>query len=202
MEENPAPTTHDASDTSQCIQKHCSFNTPIQIQDLEISDLELINDEHIESYLDLIDYGSQTDSIKTNLVILTNQRIIHTNQPTMDCNFNSAWIKEVDSIDIVSDRNIILGISWGILSFIVAILLLQAWNNVIAAAITSTAMVVIGIYMIIDRIFLANTYKVTIKSNTEKFLIKLTSIEAYEKMLSLVNRLFELKDSKLKDSIS
>lgn len=168
---------------------------PIQIKDLEISDLELTTDEHIESYLDLIAYSSQTDSIKTNLAILTNQRIIYTNQLTTDCKFNSVWIKEIDSIDIVSDRNIILGISWGILSFIVAILLLQAWNNVIAAAITSTAMVIIGIYMIIDRIFLANTYKVTIKSNAEKIEINFTSIEAYEKMLSLVNRLLELKDS-------
>ena len=195
MEENPAPTTQDASDTSQCNQKHCSLNMPIQIEDLEIADLELINNEHVESYLDLLDNGSQTDSIKTNLVILTNQRIIHTNQPTMDRRFNSMLIKEIDSIDVVSDRNIILGISWGVLSFIVAILLLQAWNNVIAAAITSTAMVLIGTYMIIDRIFLANTYKMTIKSNTEKFEINLTSIETYEKMRSLVNRLFELKDS-------
>jgi hypothetical protein len=195
MEENPAATTHDASDASQCNQKHCSSNMPIQIKDSEISDLELITDEHIESYLDLIDYSSQTDSIKTNLAILTNQRLIYTNQLTTDCKFNSVWIKEIDSIDIVSDRNIILGISWGILSFIVAILLLQVWNNVIAAAITSTAMVLIGIYMIIDRIFLANSYKVTIKANAKKFEINFTSIEAYEKMLNLVNRLLELKDS-------
>ena len=195
MEENSDHTNHDESDTSKCNQKHCSSNITIQIKDLEISDIELINDEHIESYIDLIGYGSQADSIKTNLVILTNQRIIHTNPPTAECEFNSVFIKEIDSIDIVSDKNIILGISWGILSFIVAILLLQAWNNVAAAVITSTAMVIIGIYMIVDRIFLANTYKATIKSNAKKFEINFTSIKTYEKMLSLVNRLFELKDS-------
>jgi len=195
MEENSHHTNHDESDTSKCNQKHCSSNITIQIKDLEISDIELINDEHIESYIDLIGYGSQADSIKTNLVILTNQRIIHTNPPTAECEFNSVFIKEIDSIDIVSDKNIILGISWGILSFIVAILLLQAWNNVVAAVITSTAMVIIGIYMIVDRIFLANTYKATIKSNAKKFEINFTSIKTYEKMLILVNRLFELKDS-------
>ncbi len=157
-------------------------------------DVQLIEGEHVDSYLTLAD--SSGDNESPEVLLLTDSRVIHLNGTGKRRTAVFASVDDISTVEISSERAGLGVYVWSGLSFIVALLLWRVINNPIGSVASAIIVALMGVYLIADHLMSAGTSVATFKTSASQFKVVLKGEGgSYENVYLFINRLFLMKQN-------
>lgn len=160
----------------------------------QIYDIELLNDETVDLALN-IDVSKPNGKTKDiDAIFMTNLRIIKLGSSKGEKTVVFSSLDDIDSVSVVQDDIGIRGYVWGLLSFAASIISWHMWDHPIGSPAGSLALLLMGIYLIVDHKLSIRRLKILFKtsSSTIEYLADPTATTQH--IYDFVNRLFNLKE--------
>ena len=162
----------------------------------ELTDIILMDRERIDAALDLA--GDSTDATgESGVMVLTDKRIIYINGNGKRRNAKFAAISDIDAVEVEVEGEGTGAFIWAALAFLVAILLFFVINPSAGwpmAATASAAMVMMGVYLIADRLTAPGRPYVIFKAGSSQLRCNLKTGDVSTDTYAFINRLFQLKE--------
>ena len=144
--------------------------------------------------------GEQVDSTlspsdrDSEVVLLTNKRVIHLNGNSRDRLATFASLEDIDAVEIKAEPRGSSGLIWAALAFLVAIALYAAIDHPLGRIVAPIAVAVMGLYLVIDHVTARGRPLVVFSAGSSQVRCGLTTEQAADDIHGFVNRLFQLKE--------
>ena len=160
----------------------------------QIYDIELLDNETIDLTLNVEYSGSQRKTKDLDVIFMTNVRIIKlgTGGGKKTAVFSS--LDDIDFVSIAQDGIGIRGYVWGLLSFAASVISWHMWDHPIGSPAGSLALLLMGIYLIVDHKLSIGCLKILFKTGSGTIEYKADSTTSTQHIYDFVNRLFKLKE--------
>ena len=99
---------------------------------------------------------------------------------------------------MLSKRQTRAAVIWGAVSFLTALMLWQAWNHPWASALAALALILIGVYLMVDRLRLPDRVHISFKTGSTTLNCNLEANSSNDGNI-FVNKLFDLKSQGQED---
>ena len=161
-------------------------------------DLSMMDGEKIVQILNATVGIEGTNRVNPDMLLLTNRRIIHLE--TSGGNRKTAFVslKDIESVEMLSKRQTRAAVIWGAVSFLTALMLWQAWNHPWASALAALALILIGVYLMVDRLRLPDRVHISFKTGSTTLNCNLEANSSNDGNI-FVNKLFDLKSQGQED---
>ena len=157
----------------------------VDLEKLELEDLTLIDGEQINTALHLTDDHSDGNSTATNVVLLTDKRVIHLNANGRTREVVFASLQDMDTVEIASERRGYGGFVWGALAFLVALLIWRVWDHPVGSVAVAVVIALMGVYLIVDQWLMAKILKATFNAGSSRLQLGISSAHAFRRDLQL-----------------
>ena len=164
----------------------------MDLNDYGLDGIVLMDGERIDSTLHPDDEGDE-DANGSDVIILTDRRIIHTHGADKRRKTVFAAIQDIDSVEVGTQSEGRGSYVWAGLAFIVAILLFFVIENSTGRVLAPVVVMIMGAYLIIDHLLAPRRRLVTFKAGLSQFDCSLESERASTDIYPFINRLYELK---------
>ena len=165
----------------------------VDLERLGFGDLSLIDGEQIDTALDLTNGRSGEDATASNVILLTDRRVIHLNTNGRTRGVVFASLQDMDTVEIASEGHGYSGFVWGGLAFVVAFFLWQVWDHPIGSALAAGVVALMGVYLIVDQWLTPGILRATFNAGPSKLQCGIGSEPASKELYGFINRLFQLK---------
>ena len=167
----------------------------VEIKVAEMKGLTLMDEERIDTALDLRDgiRGGEADG--TDDLLLTDRRLVHLNANGRRRRASFVSIQDITAIDISSERKYGIGaFLWGALALFVAVMVWRVWEHPVGSALAGLAVAGMGAYLVIDRLMSPSNVRAIFRAGNAELHFNIDSPSAARNIYGFVNRLFQLKD--------
>ena len=167
----------------------------VEIKEVELKGLTLIDEERIDTALDLRDGLGGGEEDGTDDLFLTDRRLVHLNANGRRRRASFVSIQDITAIDISSERGYgIAAFMWGALALIVAVIVWRVWEHPVGSALAGLAVAGMGAYLVIDRLMSPPKVRAIFRAGNAELHFDIDSPSAARDIHDFVNRLFLLKD--------
>lgn len=163
-----------------------------QIESLGIESGTLLEGERLDTGLTLGDNGNGGGSGQA--VFLTDQRVIHLNNNGGSRSAVFVSLHDVEAVEVARQGRGYGGYVWGALSLLVGIMLWQVWDSPTWSPLAGIAVVLIGVYLVVDHIMMPKNLSIKIRAGATDVECGVASEANSEDTGAFVNRLFQLKN--------
>ena len=171
----------------------------VDIEKTGFGDVSLMDGETIDSAISLTaglngDYARDPD-----VILLTDKRIIRLTAEGRRHNAVFVALQNIDAVEITTQREGYGAFLWGGLSFFVAIMLWKVWDHPLGSGLAAAAVALMGVYLVLDRIFSPGTVQASFKAGSSQVMCGLKSDQASRDIYPFVSRLYQLKSRVAED---
>ncbi len=162
-------------------------------------DLSLLDGEQVDRGLNTTPGADRAKEENPDMVLLTNRRVIHlkTNGRGRKAVFVS--LQDIDSVELLAKRQTRGAVVWGGLSFLVAVMLWQVWDHPWASALAALAVMLIGVYLVVDRLSMPGRVRISFSAGSSNLECEVGADGSGDNIM-FINRLFDLKSQQLGDN--
>ena len=160
-----------------------------------ITDVSLIEGEHIDSALDLSKDGNKESADSPEVMLLTDRRVIHLHGSGKRRKAVFASIQDINGVELTVEREGTGAFFWAGLAFVVAILLYFAIDNAVGRVLAPITVALMGAYLIVDQRMDSGTPVVIFKVGSSQLQCALHSDGASSDVYTFINRLYQLKEA-------
>lgn len=155
-------------------------------------DLALMADERVDSVFD-VENGLVSDGQDlSEVLLLTNRRVIHLNGRRDRRQAVFVSLLNVDAVEVTNQPQGYGAFVWAGLALLVAVGVWQAWDHPLKP-LAALLVVAMGVYLVVDRLlFPGNAYAV-VNAGPSQLRLKINSASSSRDIYELVNRLFQLQ---------
>ena len=183
--------------------KPAGLETDVDLNELGFGDLSLMDGERIDSAINLGDGEKGVPSRYPELVLLTDQRVIHLNANGRSRKAVFVSLRDIDAVEVEAKRQSGYGaLVWGVLAFFVAIAVWRVWGNPWGSALGAIAVALMGVYLVVDRLTSSDTMRAAFRAGSSQILCSPNGDEALRETYALVNRLHQLRAEGGRDGAS
>lgn len=154
--------------------------------------LKLMDKERIDSTLNSVD-DPTSEPKRDTVALLTDKRLIQLNGSPRRKTINFVPLRNVDSVEMVTDQRGYRGYVWGVLAILAAVVLWWVWDNPIGSIGAAALIACMGIYMIFDQMLSSEMTVLKFTVGSAELQHVVDSDMPLEDIYVFVNRLFELK---------
>ena len=165
----------------------------MELEELGFGDVGLIDGERIDSTLDLRDGAVEEGAPAPEVVVLTDRRVIHLSANGRRRSAMFVSLKDVEAVEIASERTGYGGFIWGALALLVAVMLYLTWDEPVWSLLAAVAVALLGAYLVVDQMLTPATVRASFKAGASELKCGLHGPDASRGAHTFVNRLFELK---------
>ena len=166
----------------------------VEIEKLGIHDITLMDEERIEASLNVGDGRREAPPAGTDVVLLTDRRIIHLAAKGGRRKAVFASLQDVGTAEITREGVGYGGYVWGVVAFFVALMLWQVWDHPLGSPLGALAVALMGVYLIIDHRLSPPTMRARFTAGSTTVECGVEGAQAAQDIYGFVNRLFQLKD--------
>lgn len=159
----------------------------------ELADVTLMVGEAIDTTLSLTNGIGNGHAEDSDVVLLTDMRVIHLNGDGDNRQAVFVDLDTVDGVEITTERHGYGSYVWGILALVVAVMLWRIWDNALGSFAAAVLVALVGVYLVFDHIITPGAVRATFKTSSFEFQFGLRSDEAVRDIYPFVDRLFQLK---------
>ena len=160
----------------------------------QFNNIVMRDGETIDSILDLNKPTNNMSSDKTNVVLLTNARVIHLVQDGSKTSTNFAVLESIDGVEVASEGKSYTHYVWGALSIIAAFTIWRIWQDSIASLISSALVLLMGSYLVFDHMTNSRTKHLIFKTRSFQFQCNLQYKKSDTDVYQFIDRFFDLRD--------
>jgi hypothetical protein len=167
----------------------------VEIKETAARSLTLLDEERIDTALDLRDglRGGEADG--TGDLFLTDRRLVHLAADGQRRRASFVSIQDITAIDINSERGYgLAAFLWGALALFVAVTVWRVWEHPVGSALAGLAVAGMGIYLVVDRLMSPPRVRAIFRTGNTELRFDIDSPIAARDIHDFVNRLFQLKD--------
>lgn len=159
-------------------------------------DFSLLDGESLDSALDLKEGLRESSGGRPDVVLLTDRRVIHVFADGRRQGFTFASLGEVESAEISSERVGKTAYIWAALAFFAAFMLTQVIDNAVGAVAAATAVGLMGVYLLFDKLKGPGSSVVVFRGGSSQFQVSLKTEKAAADAPAFLNRLYALKEAR------
>lgn len=159
---------------------------------LGFDSLKLMDKERIDSMLNSVD-DPTGEPMGDTVALLTDKRLVQLSGGPRRRIVNFVPLRNVDSVEIMTEQQGFRGYLWGGLAIFAAVVLWWVWDNPIGSIGTAALIACMGIYMIFDQILSPGMTMLKFTAGSAELQCVVDSDMPVEDIYRFVNRLFELK---------
>ena len=167
----------------------------VQLDKLGFSGKTLMDDEAVDTSLSLKHGLVPRPDKDSQLLLLTNLRVIHLSRRGRRSEVSFASLKDVQAVDISISMRDYSALVWSILALIVGVLLWQVVNSTVASVILGIAMGLIALFFLGEFWLSAEKVTITFRAGSAQIRGHLGSRGASSRAYAFVNRFFQLRGS-------
>ena len=166
----------------------------IDLEQSEFASVDLLEGERTETTLSLRDDSKGRRDAPTDLLVLTDQRLIHLVDDGRARDAVFVWLSDIFAVRVGTERKgNIGGYIWGVLAFIAASLVWTVWDQPVLDVIVAGLVLLMGVYLVWDRINTAPIFQVTISAGGSQMTMNVHRSVPPELVYAFTNRVFETK---------
>ena len=166
----------------------------IDLGQTEFASVDLLEGERTETTLSLRDDSKGRRNAPTNLLVLTDRRLIHLVDDGRARDAVFVWLADIFAVRVGTERKgSIGGYIWGVLAFIAASLVWTVWDQPVLDVIVAGLVLLMGVYLVWDRINTAPIFQVTVSAGGSQMTMNVHRSVAPELVYAFTNRVFETK---------
>jgi len=166
----------------------------IQIDDIDLSDIKLIDGEQIDCAIGFNGVQLGLRNRKLTLV-LTDIRLIRLDSNDRQCEISYVSLKDIVTADVLRVRKRSLyGLAWAGVSLFVAAMVWWIWDNEFMSMIAAVAIFGMGLYLAFDRLLGQDIVRAVFRTSAGDIDVSFGGSGSEEQAVGLANRLFQLKD--------
>lgn len=166
----------------------------IDLEQTEFASVDLLEGERTETTLSLRDDSKRRRNAPTNLLVLTDRRLIHLLDDGRARDAVFVWLDDIFAVRVGTERKgNIGGYIWGVLAFIAASLVWTVWDQPVFDAIVAGLVLLMGVYLVWDRINTAPIFQVTISAGGSQMTMNVHRSVPPDLVYAFTNRVFETK---------
>ncbi|MYD51201.1 MAG: hypothetical protein F4W93_06910 [Dehalococcoidia bacterium] len=158
------------------------------------TDVDLLEGERPETTLSLRDDSKGRRDTATDVLVLTNRRLIHLVDDGRAREAMFVWLEDVFAVRVGTERKgNIGGYIWGVIAFIAASLVWTVWDQPVLDVIVAGLVLLMGVYLVWDRINTAPLYQLSVSAGGSHMMMNVHRSVPPELVYAFTNRLFETK---------
>ena len=163
-----------------------------------LSAVTLMANEQVQQSLGVDDTDRSNDS-NTNIVLLTDRRVIHIEGAGQNRRTSYAAIDDISAVQITRQSAGGYGaFVWAALAFFVSFALWRIIENQTLSYAAAAIVALLGIYLIVDRLLARSEHALVFKAGSAEIQCALKRDAGNAEAETLITRLFELKDERSK----
>ncbi len=168
----------------------------MQLESLDLDGIALLDGERVRSTLNLEDGADGPKATGSEVLLLTNRRVIQLAAEGRSSNTAFLSLQDVEAVDITTQRVGGWGAYvWGGLALVVALMVWISWDNVVGSVLVAVTVSLMGIWLVIDRVTTPGSLQATFRSGATEIRCGINGNTTPEDAQKFVNELFELKDT-------
>ena len=168
-----------------------------QAQDA-LTGVPFMADEELQQSLGVDDAHASRVS-KTNILLLTDRRVIHIDGAGQNRKTSYAAIDDISAVEITRQSAGGYGaFVWAALAFFVSAMLWRVIEHQTLSYAAAAIVTLMGIYLIVDRLLATGEHALIFKAGSAEIQCPLKRDAANDEAEALVTRLFELKEEQAK----
>ena len=166
----------------------------IELGQTGFDDLNVIDGEQVDTTLSLRAEPKDEYDTDTDILVLTDRRLIHLiakgrNREAVFVSLNDVFAVEVST----EHPGGYGGYIWGGVSFLVAILLWQVWNQPVLNVFASGIVGLMGVYLIWDHVMAPLVLQLTVRAGSSQLQMNVHESIDPQRIYDFSNRVFEVK---------
>ncbi len=166
----------------------------IELGQTEFADLNVLDGEQVDTTLSLRDEPRDEYDTDTNLLVLTDRRLIHLvakgrNRETVFVSLDDVFAVEVST----EHPGGYGGYIWGGVSFLVAILLWRVWNQPVLDVVAASIVALMGVYLVWDHLMAPLVLHTTVRAGSSQLQMNIHKSIDPQRVYDFANRVFEAK---------
>ena len=158
----------------------------------EFGDLTLMSDERVDSAFDLERGLAADGQDASEVILLTNKRVIHLNGHGERRRAVLVSLRNVDAVEITTEREGFGAFVWAGLAFVAAALVWVVWDSSLAP-IGALVVAAMGVYLIVDRTLSPGNAYAVFSTGSSQLRFGIGSSLPSKDIYDFVNRLFQLQ---------
>ena len=159
----------------------------------EFGDIRFIEGEHVDSSLNLTGGGSGGTAGGTQVMLLTDKRIIHVDGNGKRRKIAFASIQDVETVEVSAKEGGKGAFVWATMAFIAAGLLYSVIDQALARTAAMGITALMGVYLVVDRLMDPGRPLIVFNARSSQLRCDLNGDRASTEAYVFINRLFELK---------
>ena len=166
----------------------------IDLGQTAFTDIDLLEGERAETTLSLSDDPKGKRRAATDMLVLTDRRLIHLIDDGGTRQTVFVWLADVIAVRVGTERTGgVGGYVWGILSIIAAILVWSVWDRPVLDAVAAGVLLLMGAYLVWDRLNTPPLFQMAISAGGSQMTMNVHRSVDPELVYAFANRLFETK---------
>ena len=168
----------------------------VELEKLGFKDVDIIDGEHVQTMLNLRRESKDQYDSDSNVVILTDKRLIHLKATGRNRHAVFVSLNDVFAIEVTSEHpGGWGGYLWGGLAFLLALVVWQVWNRPVLDVAAAIVLVAVGVYLIIDHITSPLILNTVVRTGSSQLPLQADSSVSPQAVYQFVNHVFLTKNS-------
>ena len=156
--------------------------------------VDLLDGERAETTLNLRDEPKRRRDAATDVLVLTDRRLIHLADDGRSRQAVFVWLADVIAVRVGTERpGGIGGYVWGALSVIAAILVWSVWDQPVLDVAAACGVLAMGAYLVWERLSTPPIFQVAVSAGASQMTMNLHRSVPPERVYQFANRVFETK---------
>lgn len=166
----------------------------IELGQTGFGDLNVIDGEQVDTTLSLRDEPKDQHDTDADLLVLTDQRLIHLVARGRNREAVFVSLRGVFAVEVTTEHpGGYGGYIWGGVSFLVAILLWQVWNQPILNVVAAAIVALMGAYLIWDHVMAPLVLQMTVRAGSSQLQMGAHKSIDPQQIYDFANRMFDVK---------
>ena len=166
----------------------------IDLEQTAFTDVDLLDGERAETTLSLSDDPKGRRSPATDILILTDRRLVHLADDGRSRQAVFIWLDDIIAVRVGTERTGgVGGYVWGILSIIAAILVWSIWDRPVLDVVAAGVLLLMGAYLVWDRLNTPPLFQMAVSAGGSQMMMNVHRSVPPELVYAFTNRLFETK---------
>jgi hypothetical protein len=158
------------------------------------AELSLLDGEQVDMSLSLRDEPKDEHDTDTDLLLLTDRRLIHLIAKGRNREAVLVSLDDVSAVEVGTEHpGGYGGYVWGGISFLVAILLWRVWNQPVLDVVAAGVVALMGVYLIWDHMMAPLVLQATVRAGSSQLQMNAHQTIEPQRMYDFANRVFEVK---------
>jgi len=166
----------------------------IELGQTGFGDLNVFEGEQVDTTLSLRDEPSDEYDTDTDVLVLTDQRLIHLVAKGRNREAIFVSLEDVFAVEVGTEHpGGYGGYIWGGVSFLVALLLWRVWNQPVLDLVAAGVVALMGVYLIWDHLMAPLVMHTTVRAGSSQLQMNIHQGIDPQRVYDFTNRLFEVK---------